>query len=147
MKKEWADEEAAHKRGGARRWPVWVVQLICELLVCGCAPTAIGASIKIMYETLYGEKTDEEPSVNFIRHCRVVVEIMGETVTAMKLASADSWKQLWTDATTRRQIPFTALIIGLLGDEEDIDPVVVSSCIFMDDERSETQADGIVNKV
>ena len=147
MKKEWADEEAAHKRGGARRWPVWVVQLICELLVCGCAPTAIGASIKIMYETLYGEKTEEEPSVNFIRHCRVVVEIMGETVTAMKLASADSWKQLWTDATTRRQIPFTALIIGLLGDEEDIDPVVVSSCIFMDDERSETQADGIVNKV
>ena len=147
MKKEWADEAAAHKRGGARRWPVWVVQLICELLVCGCAPTAIGASIKIMYETLYGEKTEEEPSVNFIRECRVVVEIMGETVTAMKLASADSWKQMWTDATTRRQIPFTALIIGLLGDEEDIDPVVVSSCIFMDDERSETQADGIVNKV
>ena len=35
----------------------------------------------------------------------------------------------------------------MLGDEEDIDPVVVSSCIFMDDERSETQADGIVNKV
>ena len=78
-----------------------------------------------MYETLYGEKPEEEPSV----------EIMGKTVTAMKLGSpADSWKQLWTDATTRRQIPFTALIIGLLGDEEDIDPVVVSSCMFMDDE-------------
>eukprot|EP00956_Cyclotella_meneghiniana_P027363 scaffold61141_cov119-Cyclotella_meneghiniana.AAC.1 len=76
MKKEWADEEAAHKRGGGRKWPVWVVQLICELLVCGCAPTAIGASIKIMYETLYNEKTEEEPSVNFIRQCRVVVEIM-----------------------------------------------------------------------
>ena len=72
---------------------------------------------------------------------------MGETVAAMKLGSADSWKQLWTDATTRRQIPFTALIIGLLANEEDIDPVIVSSCIFMDDERSETQADGIVNKV
>ena len=119
MKKEWADEEAAHKRGGGRKWPVWVVQLICELLVCGCAPTAIGASIKIMYETLYNEKTEEEPSVNFIRQCRVVVEIMGETVTALKLGSADSWKQLRTDATTRRQIPFTALIIGLLGEEED----------------------------
>ena len=148
MKKEWDDEAAARKRGGGRRWPIWVVQLICELLVCGTSPQAIGPSIKIMYETLYGEKTEEEPpSVNFIRQCRVVVEIMGETVTALKLASADSWKQLWTDATTCRQIPFTALIIGLLGDEEDIDPVIVSSCIFMDDERSETQADGIVNKV
>jgi hypothetical protein len=30
LKKEWADEEAAHHRGGARRWPVWVVQLICD---------------------------------------------------------------------------------------------------------------------
>eukprot|EP00956_Cyclotella_meneghiniana_P030815 scaffold78775_cov36-Cyclotella_meneghiniana.AAC.2 len=136
MKKEWDDEAAARKRGGGRRWPIWVVQLICELLVCGTSPQAIGPSIKIMYETLYGEKTEEEPpSVNFIRQCRVVVEIMGETVTALKLGSADSWKQLWTDATTRRQIPFTALIIGLLGDEEDIDPVIVSSCIFMDDER------------
>jgi hypothetical protein len=65
----------------------------------------------------------------------------------MKHGSAESWKQLWTDGTTRRQIPFTALIIELLGDEEDIDPVVVSSCIFMDDERSETQAHGIVKKV
>lgn len=148
MKKEWDDEAAARKHGGKRRWPIWVVQLICELLVCGTSPQSIGPSIKIMYETLYGEKTEEEPpSINFIRQCRVMVEIMGETVTAFKLGSAVNWKQLWTDATTRRQIPFTAFIIGLLGDEEDIDPVIVSSCIFMDDERSETQADGIVDKV
>jgi hypothetical protein len=33
LKKEWTDEAAAHRRGGARRWPIWVVQLICELLV------------------------------------------------------------------------------------------------------------------
>jgi hypothetical protein len=49
--------------------------------------------------------------------------------------------------TKRRQIPFTALIIGILGDENDIDPVDVSSCIFMDDERVETQANGILDKV
>ena len=28
LKKEWKDEEAARRRGGAKRWPVWVVQLI-----------------------------------------------------------------------------------------------------------------------
>ena len=40
MKKEWADEASKAKRGGRKRWPVWVVQLICELLVNGTIPTA-----------------------------------------------------------------------------------------------------------
>jgi hypothetical protein len=119
LKKEWADEAAAHKRGGARRWPIWVVQLICELLVNGTAPSAIPTNIQTMYETLYGEKPEELPSVNFVRECRVVVEVIGETLAALKLAAAENWKQLWTDATTRRQIPFTALVIGLLGDEDN----------------------------
>ena len=65
----------------------------------------------------------------------------------MKLADASKWDQLWTDATTRRQIPFTALIIGMLDEDGKIDPVVLSSCIFMDDESAETQSAGIVNKV
>ena len=70
-------------------------------------------------------------------------------IAAIKLAREDSWVQLWTDATTRRQIPFTALVIGLMGDGPDdkIDPIVVSSCIFMDDETSETCANGIIKKV
>ena len=44
-------------------------------------------------------------------------------------------------------IPFTALIIEILADSGNIDPVVVSSCIFMEDEKSETQVDSIVIKV
>jgi hypothetical protein len=35
----------------------------------------------------------------------------------------------------------------LMGEDDDIDPIVVSSCIFMEDERSDTQADGIINRV
>lgn len=148
MKKEWSDEQAAGRRGGGRRWPVWVVQLICELLVNGTPPSAIPSNIETMYETLYNEKPEERPSVNFVRECRVVVEVIGETITAIRLANAEKWDQLWTDATTRRQIPFTALIIGMLdGEDNKIDPVVVSSCIFLEDERSETQAEGIVAKV
>jgi hypothetical protein len=147
LRKEWADEVAAHKRGGAQRWPIWVVQLICELLVNGTAPSAIPTNIQTMYETLYGETPEELPSVNFVRECRVVVEVVGETIAALKLAAAENWKQLWMDATTRRQIPFTALVIGLLGDEDNIDPVVISSCIFMDDEKAVTQGDGILSKI
>ena len=147
MQKEWSSEAAARQRGGSRRWPVWVVQLICELLVNGTPPASIPGNIQIMYETLFGEPTNDLPSVSFVRSCRTVVEVMGETITALKLARAPNWKQLWTDATTRRQIPFTALIIGLLGDDDKIDPVVVSSCIFMENEKSETGAAGIVTKV
>jgi hypothetical protein len=78
-----------------------------------------------------------------------VVEVIGETIAAMKLAFAESWKQVWTDGTSRRQIPFAALIIGLLGANESdaIDPVVVSSCIFTEDERAETQAAGLIDKI
>jgi hypothetical protein len=109
LKKEWADEAATHKRGGARRWPVWVVQLICELLVNGTAPSAIPTNIQTMYETLYSKKPEELPSVNFVREYRVVVEVIGKTIAAIRLVMApDDWNQLWTDATTRQQIPFTA---------------------------------------
>ena len=149
MKREWASEEDRRKRGGRTMWPVWVVQLICELLVNGTAPTSIPVNIRTMYYTLYGKYPADEPSVSFCRECRVIVEVIGETIAALKLAHAPRWLQLWTDATTRRQIPFTALVIGLLGDGSDdkIDPVVVSSCIFMEDETAEMQAKGIVDKV
>ena len=35
----------------------------------------------------------------------------------------------------------------LVGDNNMIDPFVVSSCIFMENETSERQAEGIVDKV
>ena len=97
-------------------WPVWVVQLICELLVNGTPPLAIRPSIQTMYATLYGAQPDEFdlPSLNYVRQCRVIIEVIGETVTALKLSEANQWDQLFTDVTTRRQIPFSALIIGML---------------------------------
>ena len=149
MKTEWESAAAARSKGGRQKWPLWVVQLICELLVNGTTPTAVPANIQSMYQTLYGKGANEWPSVNFVRECRATVEVMGETICAIKLGRAKTWGQLWTDATTRRQLPFTALIIGLLGDGVDntIDPVVVSSCIFMQDETAETQAEGIIDRV
>jgi hypothetical protein len=149
MKKEWTNnyDDGRRTQGGSRHWPPWVVQMICELLINGTAPTAVPSTIQSIYETQYNEPPDELPSVNFVRECQVVVEIIGETMVAIKLGHAEIWYQLWTESTTRRQIPFTALIIGILADSGNIDPIVVSSCIFMEDERSETQVDGIVNKV
>jgi hypothetical protein len=36
--------------------------------------------------------------------------------------------------------------MGLMGKDDDIDSVIVSSCIFMEDEQLETQADGVLNR-
>ena len=46
--------------------------------------------------------------------------------------------QIFFDATTRRQIPFSAVIISLMGDEPgSFDPIIVSLCVIMRDETSE----------
>ena len=73
MKKEWEDDEAASRKCGCRSWPVWLVQLICELLVINKMPSSIPGNIRIMYETLYdinldaeGEKKVEFPSIIFL---------------------------------------------------------------------------------
>ena len=90
MKKEQSNAEVAQSRGGSRKWPVWVVQLICELLVNRMPPSAIPGNIQIMYETLHGEKTEDLPSVSFVQSCRVVVEMIGKTVTVVKLVKTNT---------------------------------------------------------
>ena len=60
MKKEWKDDEAASRKCGGQSWPVWVVQLICELLVIGTPPSSMPGNIRIMYEILYDIDLDAE---------------------------------------------------------------------------------------
>jgi hypothetical protein len=134
------------KPGGGMVYPQWVMTTICELLTCGAAPSAIGKILKVTYRVFYDEVPEDIPSINYIRRGRSVLAVFNETMSAMKLAIAESWDQLCTDATTRRQIPFTALIIGLLGDDS-IEQVIVSSCILTDDETADAQAEGIIKKV
>ena len=126
IKKDWVNVYADGHRtqGGSRHWPPWVVQMICELLINGTAPMAVPSTIQSIYEMLYNKSPEELPSVNFVRECRVVVEIIGETLVAIKLGRADFWDQLWTDSTTRWQIPFTALIIGILAETRQNKDVV-----------------------
>ena len=52
-----------------------------------------------MYETLYAEKPEELLSVNFVRRCRVVVEVIGETIAAITLASIELGCTLLVTAT------------------------------------------------
>ena len=135
------------RHGGVRRWPIWIVQLICELLVDGAPPSSIPGIIQTTYSTYNQKPPTNLPLVNFVRQYRVIIQIIGETLAAIKLARVEKWSQLFTDGTTRRQISFQNLIIGFMKDDNQLDPVVVSSCIFLEDETSEKQTDGILKKL
>ncbi len=122
--------------------------MCCELLVNGSPPSSIPSSILTLFTALYGEEPKKIPSLNYVRQRRVLVQVICETITAMKLAACPNWAEIFFDTTTRRQVPFSAVVISLMGDcPNTIDPVIVSSCIVLEDETSEMQVDGIVTKV
>ena len=142
LKKVWLKGQ----RGGAK-WEMWVVQLMCELLALGVPPRAITPSIFTVYVTLHQKEPDQVPSLSYVRQCRMIMQVMAETIAAIKLGREEEWVQLSTDVTTRRHIPFQCLIVSLLGADGKIDPVLVSSCIFLDDETAETTVQSIFDKV
>jgi hypothetical protein len=79
---------------------------------------------------------------------RVLIQIIGETITAMKLAVCPNWAEIFFGATTCRQVPLSAVVISLMGDgPESIDPIIILSCVNLEDETLEMQVDGIVTKV
>jgi hypothetical protein len=64
--------------------------------VTGAPPSAIPQIIMTFCETLLQEKPTELPSVNFVRECPVIVEVIGKTIAAIKLANVPRKDQLWT---------------------------------------------------
>ena len=56
------------RRGGAR-WPLWVTEVCCELLVNGSPPSAIPSSIGTFTATLYNKEPKKLPSLNYVRQC------------------------------------------------------------------------------
>ena len=135
----------AGRRGGLR-WPIHIIQLICEQLVNGTPPSAIPSNLVTMY-AINGSNLEEVPCVNFCRQCRTVVQIIGETLAAYRLGLAPVCPQAFFDGTSRRQIPFLNLIFGLLDESGNVNPLTLSSCIFPEDESAESQVDAMIEKV
>jgi len=100
-----------------------------------------------MYETLYGEAPDKLPSVSFIRQCHTVLQGLVEIVAGLRLATAETWDQMFNDATTRCQCEFTALTMGVMGDEYELESIVVSSGILLADSAAEPTVDALFEKV
>ena len=134
------------RRGGSRTWPIDVVLVICEMLVNGTPPSAIPANIQTMSAGMYGSEVAELPSLNYVRQCRVILQGLNTTLAALRLANATEWSQLFTDGTSRRQIAFQDLVISVVEDNR-LDPVIVSSCMYLEDESSDMQVKSIITEV
>ena len=146
IKLEIKRQRSVGRRGGSGKWPVHIVLLICELLVNGTPPSAVPANIQTSSAAFTGAEASELPSVKFVRQCRTVLQNLNETLAALRLGNASTWHQLFTDGTTRRQIAFQNLVIALMEDG-DLDPVIVSSCMILEDETSETHVKSIADMV
>jgi hypothetical protein len=84
-------EKRVGRGGCCKVWPLWVTEVICDLLVHGTPPSAIPSNIATLYVALTDKEPTELPSVNYVRQCRVLIQIVGETITAMKLAACPTW--------------------------------------------------------
>ena len=140
-------ERTTGRRGGGSKWPLKVVQLVIEQLVNGTPPTSIRCNIaSFLALSTTSDKIEQLPSLSFIRECRLAIQIIGETLTAYRLACAPKWEQVFTDGTSQRQIALQNLVIALLEDNI-LKPLILSSSIIPEDETSEKQANAIMLKV
>ena len=139
-------ESQVGRHGGSGKWPVRIVLLICEILVNGKPSSAVPANIQTVSVEFTGTAACEIPSVEFVSKCQVVLQIVNETLSAFILGNAETWNQLFKDGTSRRQISLQNLVIYLM-ENDGLDPVIVSSCMYVEDETSEKCVESILETV
>ena len=132
--------------GGSLQWTANIVMLICELLMNRTTPSSIPDNIQKMYASLTGSEVNEIPSLDYVRKCCVVAQYLNNMLAACTLGKSENWHQIFTDGTTWRQITFQNLMIGLMTDG-DFESVIVSLCIFLENETSEKQVEAVKNKL
>ena len=62
--------------------------------------------------------------INFIRKCRTVLRIIGETLTAYLIGKMEQWDQLLSDGTGRRHIFLQIFFTGVIN-EERLCPLII----------------------
>ncbi len=143
--KRWVKNQ--DKRGGHMEWTVEVDKLVMELLVNRVPPTSIQACILVMARSLSPGRdiVRELPCLKSIRNMRSTVLRVTKSLAAYVLGSADSWKQLHTDETSRRQISLVNVIIGLLGTDGKLKSICLSGSIIAEDSTAENQSRAIIS--
>ena len=128
-------------------WPLHVWKIILNQLVNGTPPSSINSNI-IAHVKLLSPRTviKELPNIWTVRRACSVLLVVVQTLAACCLAKAEKWGQLFTDGTSRRQLLFQNLVISLKEDDM-FQPLLLSSCMFPEDETSETLCLSIVETI
>lgn len=105
-------------RGGSSHWPTHIWELILDQLVKGVPPSAVSDNIVDFVKT-FSPSTDikQVPSLYTVRRARTVLLVVVQTLASYRLAKSNKWGQLFTDATSRRQVSFQNLVISIEEDE------------------------------
>ena len=138
------DKRVQHmsKGNGYKSWPLWVSQLVCGLLVSDAPPISIIKAITIFHDTINRERSSDVPCLHYIRHCQAYLQVVGEIMVAIKLGRFPKWVQVGTDATTRGRIGFQCLIVYVMLPNMVIDPIIVLSCIYLNNETADKTEEG-----
>ena len=76
---------------------------------------------------------------------RTVLLRTTKSLAAYRLGSADAWKQLHTDETSRRQISLVNVVVGLIGSDGILRSICLSGSIITDNSTAENQSRAIIS--
>jgi hypothetical protein len=68
-----------------------------------------------------------------------------KSLVAYRLGSADAWKQLHTDETSRRQISLVNVVVGLIGSDGIMKSICLSGSIIAEDSTADNQSRAIIS--
>ena len=88
----------------------------------------------------------ELPSINFIRSCQTILQIIGETLAVYRIGKVEKWDQLSSYGTGRRHTDIHNLVIGFIN-EEHLFPLILSTSIIMEVETSDKQINAVLSTI
>jgi hypothetical protein len=99
-------------------WDEWFVQMVLEMLLhCtppSCIPPVILTAVNSLYNDPRVNAVRQLPSVRTVWEWRSVLVVVTKTLAAYQLGRADSYEQLFTDGTSRRQTAIQNAVVGIL---------------------------------
>ena len=128
-------------------WTVECDKLIMKLLASRCPPASVQASIMAMKRSFFrGQDVVRElPCLRSIWNMQTVLLRTTKSLAAYRLGSADAWKQLHTDETSRRQISLVNVVVGLIGSDEILKSICLSRSIIAEDSTADNQSRAIIS--
>ena len=131
-------------RGGLA-WPIWVVEMIMEMLSHRTPPSCISANILTFAEILLPNHSmiKELPSQNFLRVTRSVMSNTTKTLAAYQLGKQEHWTQVHDDGTSRRGDTIQNVVVGFQS-EAGYQTICLNNAILSEKDTARSITDAII---